>query len=143
MLWLFFTIMEGGSDLKYPEPYIDFLYHFHIERDYFECHEVLEEYWKKTGMERDSIWVCLIQVAVCFYHYRRENLRGAAKLLDKVLSKLPNKKEEIIALGIHFDLLLLQLKICKDKIHNRIPYESISIPIIDHELCSLYKQKRK
>ncbi|PAD68333.1 hypothetical protein CHH83_14265, partial [Bacillus sp. 7586-K] len=31
----------------YDQEYIDFLVHFHCDRDYFECHEILEEHWKK------------------------------------------------------------------------------------------------
>ena len=30
----------------YPTEYIQFLIHFHGDYDYFECHEILEEYWK-------------------------------------------------------------------------------------------------
>ena len=32
----------------YSQAYIDYLVHFHGDRDYFECHELLEEHWKKT-----------------------------------------------------------------------------------------------
>jgi len=32
----------------YPEPYLEYLIQFHAERDYFECHEILEEYWKSA-----------------------------------------------------------------------------------------------
>ncbi|MEH7501602.1 DUF309 domain-containing protein, partial [Neobacillus drentensis] len=28
----------------YPTEYIQFLAHFHGDRDYFECHELLEDY---------------------------------------------------------------------------------------------------
>lgn len=30
----------------YPTEYIQFLIHFHGDYDYFECHEILEGYWK-------------------------------------------------------------------------------------------------
>ena len=29
--------------MEFPLKYIDFLVHFHGDRDYFECHEILEE----------------------------------------------------------------------------------------------------
>ena len=32
---------------QYPEAYTDYLCYFHGARDYFECHEVMEEYWKE------------------------------------------------------------------------------------------------
>lgn len=31
----------------YPTAYIKYLFHFHTDRDYFECHELLEEHWKQ------------------------------------------------------------------------------------------------
>lgn len=38
----------------YPPEYIEFLYHFHCDRDYFECHEILEELWKKILKKREN-----------------------------------------------------------------------------------------
>ena len=35
--------------MVYPEAYIEYLMYFHGNRDYFECHEVLEEYWKEVS----------------------------------------------------------------------------------------------
>lgn len=52
----------------YPKAYIEYLVHFHSDRDYFECHEILEEHWKQDG--RNKGWLVLIQTAVAFYHYR-------------------------------------------------------------------------
>jgi predicted metal-dependent hydrolase len=63
------------------------LIHFHATRDYFECHELLEEYWKSTGME-EEIWVALIQVAVGVYHARRGNRKGAIKMWQSAIQKL-------------------------------------------------------
>ncbi|WP_127583509.1 DUF309 domain-containing protein [Paenibacillus koleovorans] len=66
----------------YPEPYIQYLVHFHGDRDWFECHELLEEYWKAHPEDPKSrTWVGLIQVAVGLYHERRGNRRGAVKML--------------------------------------------------------------
>ncbi len=49
----------------YPEAYVAFLHEFHTTRDYFECHEILEEYWKEDPPEqRKEYWVGLIQLAV-------------------------------------------------------------------------------
>ncbi len=43
--------------MMYPNAYLDYLVYFHGHRDYFECHEVLEEYWKKdqAGKKRFSL----------------------------------------------------------------------------------------
>ena len=61
--------------MNFPQKYIEYLVHFHGDRDYFECHEILEEYWKKIDNgNKESIWVGLIQLAVANYHHRRKNL---------------------------------------------------------------------
>lgn len=68
----------------YPKPYIDYLVYFHTNRDYFECHEVLEEHWKVADpRHRNVLWVGLIQVAVSLYHHRRSNYVGAERTMKK------------------------------------------------------------
>ncbi len=61
----------------YPKAYIDYLVEFHATRDYFECHEILEEYWKEDPpKKRKRYWVGFIQLAVALYHHRRQNTAG-------------------------------------------------------------------
>jgi uncharacterized protein len=80
--------VEGltGESRGYPDLYIQFLYYFNILRDYYECHEVLEELWLEEG--RDPLWQGLLQIAVGLYHFRNENINGARKLLRAALDKL-------------------------------------------------------
>lgn len=70
-----------------PSPlFVQFLYHFNSDRDYFECHEVLEELWLEEG--RDPLLQGLLQVAVALYHCRNDNRSGACKLFRQALRKL-------------------------------------------------------
>lgn len=120
--------------MHFPAPYLDFLYHFHGDRDYFECHEVLEDHWKDSGMERDSIWVGLIQVAVTFYHYRRGNLKGALKMIDKALFHLDDKQGELYSLGIKFSVIIDDLTKLRSKIISNQPYKPYYFPIFNPTL---------
>lgn len=112
----------------YPKAYIQFLIHFHGDYDYFECHEVLEEYWKlKPRGKRDHHWVGLIQIAVSLYHQRRLNWNGAAKMIKRAIAILEKEREPIHALGLHHQQLLTLLKkqlqsIQKKQIFNRYFY---------------------
>jgi len=127
----------GGVKVKrnYPQAYINYLIHFHGDRDYFECHEVLEEYWKEhTPMQRDSIWVGWIQLAVALYHQRRKNYSGAAKTIDKALSKFRKNEDLIYEFGIDQKEFLLQLQTVKAAIHSETPYKSFTLAINDQEL---------
>ncbi|MFD1954813.1 DUF309 domain-containing protein [Paenibacillus thailandensis] len=74
---------------EYPASYIAYLVEFHATRDYFECHELLEEYWKEHPHDGlGALWVGLIQVAVGSYHERRGNRRGALMMYKQALSRL-------------------------------------------------------
>lgn len=86
--------------------------YFNGERDYFECHEVLEEYWKAHPQsELSEAWVGLIQVAVGIYHQRRGNMIGAFKMLSSAVTKLID--EDLARLGIDG-------KVFRDMLRNRV-----------------------
>ncbi|MFC4076351.1 DUF309 domain-containing protein [Salinithrix halophila] len=86
--------------------FIQFLYHFNRDRDYYECHEVLEELWMEEG--RNPLYQGLLQVAVGLYHHRNGNVNGARKLFRGALSKLEPFPED--ALGIDLSRLQRQAK---------------------------------
>lgn len=72
--------------IAYDQLYVEYLYYFNIERDYFECHEVMEELWMEEG--RNPLHQGLLQVAVGLYHHRNGNIGGAIKLFDQGIEKL-------------------------------------------------------
>lgn len=133
--------MKGAVSLNYPNAYVEYLVHFHGTRDYFECHEVLEEHWKNTAPKaRDSHWVGLIQIAVSLYHYRRGNIAGATRMLSKAITNLRNKKEEIHQLGLQPDQLLSLLETINEDMLANEPYKSVTLPIQDENLLIRCKQ---
>ncbi|ABO67569.1 DUF309 domain-containing protein [Geobacillus thermodenitrificans] len=121
----------------YPKAYIDYLVHFHGDRDYFECHEVLEEQWKRDG--RKIEWLVLIQIAVAFYHYRRNNTSGALRLMKRARVLLEEARGMIRRLGLDDRALAALLDETARRIAQGKPYESIELPIADR---SLYAQCR-
>jgi uncharacterized protein len=119
---------------SYPVPYLAFLAHFHIDRDYFECHELLEEYWKKTNGARDSVWVGLIQSAVFLYHYRRGNKAGAIRMAQKSLTCFIRRQEALRKLGVDAERFLLLIEQAADDAEAGVPFKPIEIPIADPQL---------
>lgn len=115
-----------------PEAYIRYLIHFHTDRDYFECHEILEEHWKKDGHKK--VWVVLIQIAVALYHHRRGNNRGALRMMQKALSLLQKEKEAVGELGLDAEQLFRQLERYMERVAQKKAYESIELPICDETL---------
>lgn len=119
----------------YSKAYIDYLIHFHTDRDYFECHEILEEYWKQdTIINRKQFLVALIQVAVGMYHYRNRNLNGARKVFNKSIYYIYLQIEELSKLDINTDLLLQLIKTQIEQIDSKVPYKSINLPLNDNLL---------
>ena len=57
-------------------------------RDFFQCHEVLEEAWLPERGERRLFLQALIHLAVGFHHCERGNPVGAERQLRKGLNKL-------------------------------------------------------
>lgn len=78
--------------------FVRFVYYFNVERDYFECHEVMEELWLEEG--RGPLYQGLLQVAVGLYHYRNGNLGGAIKLFTAALAKLEDVPAEILGIDL-------------------------------------------
>ncbi|MGR3764892.1 DUF309 domain-containing protein [Rossellomorea sp. NS-SX7] len=121
--------------MTYPQAYIQYLVYFHGNRDYFECHEVLEEYWKEVDPgNRSSHWVGLIQIAVGMYHYRRNNVHGAKRMLVKALKNLEENKEVINRLGLESPTLTQTIEKTIQDIDEHLPYNSLDLPIKDPAL---------
>ena len=58
------------------------------DREFFHCHELLEEAWTPERGPRREFLQALIHVAVGFYHCHRGNSVGACGQLRKGLHKL-------------------------------------------------------
>jgi len=128
--------------MEYPLEYIDFLVHFHSDRDYFECHEILEEYWKETGnRNKNSIWVGLIQLAVANYHHRRGNFIGASRTLQKSFQNFSLNKVELSKLGIDPISLTKQINNQLIRLDNSQNYRSMNIPILSKSLVEKCKNR--
>lgn len=128
--------------MSYPSAYIDFLVHFHGDRDYFECHEILEEYWKIVDNgNKSSLWVGLIQLAVANYHHRRGNFSGAHRTMEKALTILNHYQAQLNQLGMNARELLDQIEEHLSNIQKRKEYKSVNLPISSKNLQKLCTQR--
>jgi predicted metal-dependent hydrolase len=123
---------------RYPEPYIEYLIYLHVERDFFECHEVLEEYWKSVPESPlRQAWHGLIQIAVALYHQRRGNLAGAKKMLESAIHNITENDME--QLGLQVDAFSQALAVRLEQL-NQTPlteFEDFNFPIADKDLLLL------
>lgn len=121
------------NNVNYEPLYVDYLVYFNRDRDYFECHEVLEELW--LAKDREPIYKGLLQVAVGMYHFRNQNIRGAKLMLSSAIQILEPYPDEI--LGIELGLLLSSCERTLKRLHHSgtpVPYQDFTIVISDDEL---------
>ncbi|GAA3400801.1 DUF309 domain-containing protein [Paenibacillus hodogayensis] len=124
----------------YDMLYVEFLYYFNVERDYFECHEVMEELWMEEG--RNPLHQGLLQVAVALYHHRNGNVGGAIKLFDQAIEKLQFYPPQTI--GIDLGKLLADSQTYMDKLLRieEQPFEfyDLDIVIMHSELSAMVEE---
>ncbi|MDG5787664.1 DUF309 domain-containing protein [Evansella sp. AB-P1] len=123
----------------YPKAYIEYLLHFHGTRDYFECHEIMEEYWKETGFQKH--WLALIQLAVATYHERQGNIKGSLRMFQKVLAYLQVDKVALSQIGIDVGTLESIVNKRLNNLKKGGPYEPLNIPLADKDLIDLCKKQ--
>lgn len=121
--------------MAYEPLYLEYLVYFNRDRDYFECHEVLEELW--LTQKRDPLYKALLQVAVGLYHFRNHNVRGATIMLSGASAKL----EEYLAVTLGINLAKLVVEV-KDYVRRLESYEQrpfsyydLTIDIVDPSLA--------
>ncbi|UHA72622.1 DUF309 domain-containing protein [Paenibacillus sp. 481] len=121
------------TDAAYDRLYVQFLKLFNEERDYYTCHDVMEELWLEEG--RKPLLQGLLQVAVGLHHHQNGNRPGAIKLLEAALNKLNGYADEIMGIQLHklrqdTELVLAALK-CAAHLP---PFRDITIEVLDPAL---------
>ncbi len=58
------------------------------QREFFECHEVLEDQWRRETSDLKDLYQAIIKIAVGFYHAERKNYVGAVKVLRRGLKQI-------------------------------------------------------
>ena len=114
--------------------WIQYLYEFHMTRDYYACHDYLEEMWFEYGNPQNHLLMAFIQLAVALYHYRADNLRGARLLIDKAATIFELNNDQIEGYGINQEHLFIVLNdIKRDLAHHRI-FKDVNLTFKDLKL---------
>ena len=122
-----------------PKAYIQYLVHFHGDRDYFECHEILEEYWKELNEGKQSVWIGFILLAVSNYHFRRGNQDGAGRTLKKAITIFEDHLHNQ-SFGMDMNSLCSQLEIRLIGIQQGEAYSSFNLPLTDSNILEECKR---
>ncbi|WP_240675764.1 DUF309 domain-containing protein [Ammoniphilus sp. CFH 90114] len=115
--------------------YIEYLYYFNEERDYYECHEVMEELWLLEG--KNKLLQGLLQVAVGLHHFRNDNITGAIKLFEQAMAK--HQEPWSGELGINKERLFHEVQMYLYKLYDYnnkpFPFYDLTIEITDPSLA--------
>ena len=124
--------------------FIDYCAYFNGNNDYFECHEVLEEYWKEIApKEKLHPLVGYVQLATGMYHWRRSNVTGAARIIEKAILNFELNRNSEFFEFIDLKQLLLLMKNQHRKIQGNEPFTHFKLPITDRQLQELVQQRIK
>lgn len=122
--------------------YVDFYAYFNGNQDYFECHEVLEEYWKEVAPgDKDHVLVGLVQLATGMYHWRRSNFRGAAKILTKAVHNITRNEQSVFLKPLNLPLLEKQISHALSQVEQHKSFHSFKIDLVDFELKRLVDKR--
>lgn len=102
-------------------------------RQFFTCHEVLEEIWLQEPERTRHFYQGLIQVAAAFHHFQNGNLRGAHSLMRAGAEKLRRYPPDHH--GVDVAGLLAALVPWLDRLRGREALDDLPVPTI-HRLPS-------
>lgn len=129
----------------YHPYFVNFIVYFNENQDFFECHEVLEDYWNEfPSRTKDHPLTAYILLATGLYHWRRGNERGALRTLRKALAKLRMIPEQnsLFAKGIDFSVLCNHVQNSVQSIEVHQPFTSFSIDMTSAKLRALVEMEK-
>ena len=122
--------------------FVDYCAYFNGNQDYFECHEVLEEYWKEVAPgDKLHPLVGFVQLATGLYHWRRENFSGAFRILKKSLLNFKQNQGSIYFDYIDFETLLNEIDSKLTFIEKKESFQAFPLPINNTTLLQLTNEK--
>lgn len=122
--------------LLYLHPlYVDYFAYFNKNQDYFECHEVLEEYWKTLAPgDKSHVLVGLVQLATGMYHWRRGNTTGARRILIKAVRCLQAQAQHELLSVVHTESLQNNLTQALQQLEQGAPFAPFTIRLTNEAL---------
>lgn len=116
----------------YHPLFLQFIVYFNNNQDYFECHEVLEEYWKEQhNFSKDHPLTGYILMSTGLYHWRRGNTAGAARTIQKAIRRFQQMPVQFVDYleEVAIDGIIDDLEDCLQYIEAGDEFRSFQLPI--------------
>lgn len=115
--------------------FLKYIIYFNDHKDYFECHEVLEEYWKDIAPnDKTHPLTAWILLATGMYHWRRGNSSGANRSLSNAQKRFSLTQVSPFYEGINMTKLHASLNQTIELINQSAPFQAFIIPVDVEEL---------
>ena len=127
----------------YNPLFVKFIVYFNENQDFFECHEVLEEYWKLLpDRTKEHPLIGYILLSTAMYHWRRGNTIGADRTIIKAISRLEqiSKEHPSFSDGINIESLLKNGTIASQQIKQEQPFSTFQIEVTSTKIQSLIQE---
>lgn len=98
------------------------------QREFFTCHEVLEEIWLEESEEEKPFYQGIIQIAAAFHHYLNGNLKGTLSLMTAGVEKLRRCPPD--SHGLDLAAFLAALNPWLDHLASGLPTDHLPLPAI-------------
>ncbi|EPD53213.1 DUF309 domain-containing protein [Paenisporosarcina sp. FSL H8-0542] len=122
--------------------FVQFVIYFNEHEDFFECHEVLEEYWKEIApKDKTHPLTAWILLSTGMYHWRRGNFNGAKRSLAKSYDRFHLNGTSAFYEGINFSRLIVNLEQSLESIENNTSFQPFKIQVDSSELSSAILQQ--
>lgn len=125
----------------YHPSFVQFLKEFNDTHDYFECHEILEDYWKEVApKQKMHPLAAFILLSTSMYHWRRGNIVGAIKTMNGSMKRLKETYESIYYEHINLEKLLQDMAHSISLMVENHTFKQFTIEIKDNHLRFLVKK---
>lgn len=118
--------------------FVQFLKEFNDTHDYFECHELLEDYWKEVSpATKNHPLTALILLSTSMYHWRRGNMTGAIKTMKGSIERLKETLPSCYYETINYDKLMQDATHSINLMKEKNPFQQFTIELINEQLQQL------
>lgn len=123
--------------------FLQFILYFNEQQDYFECHEVLEEYWKSVSSnDKSHALTAWILLSTGMYHWRRNNRIGAKRSLENAQKRFTLDPHSEYYSGIDMDDMHRKLKNSIELINKSKEFKPFTLSILSNELNQLIQKQQ-
>ncbi|MER2262179.1 MAG: DUF309 domain-containing protein [Psychrobacillus sp.] len=121
--------------------FVHFITEFNETKDYFECHELLEDYWKEVApRQKVHPLAALILLSTSMYHWRRGNFQGAYKTMKSSIKRMEETIHSPFFETLNTEQLLKDASRAYQSIQLHKPFSAFQIVIQNDSLLILTQE---